>query len=104
VSYFTVTREAGPAWTDGGIAAQVGVGDHAAFMTALADDGFVLVAGPLAGTEADRVRALVIVDAESESEIHDRLAADPWVRSDHLRTVNIEVWNPFVGIERVTNS
>jgi uncharacterized protein YciI len=99
-----VIREAGPAWTDGGIAAQAGVGDHAAFMNALADDGFVLFAGPLTGTEADRVRALVVVDAESEMEIHDRLAADPWVHSDHLRTVTVEVWNPLVGLERVSNS
>src|SRR4051794_22334054 len=101
MSYFTVIREAGPAWTDGGIAAQRGVGDHAAFMDALAREGFVLFAGPLAGTEANRVRALVIVNAEDEAEIHDRLAHDPWVRTDHLRTVNVEAWNPFVGLQRL---
>lgn len=52
MSYFAVTREAGPAWTDGGIGAQPAINDHAAFMNALADEGFILFAGPLAGTES----------------------------------------------------
>lgn len=51
MSYYAVTREAGPAWTDGGINEQPRLGDHAAFMNTLADDGVLLFAGPLAGTE-----------------------------------------------------
>ena len=51
MSYFAVIREAGPAWAAGGISEQPAVADHAAFMNALADEGFVLFAGPLAGTE-----------------------------------------------------
>ena len=52
MSYFAVIREAGPSWTDGkGIIEQPGVSDHAAFMNALADEGFVLFGGPLAGSE-----------------------------------------------------
>ena len=47
-------------------------------MNALADEGFVLFAGPLAGTEHGRLRALLIVNADSEAEIHRRLADDPW--------------------------
>jgi uncharacterized protein YciI len=106
MSFYAVTREAGSDWAEGGIAAQPGVAEHAAFMNELAGDGFVLFAGPLAGSEQDRVRALVIVDAGSEAQIHERLAADPWVRSGHLRTVSVETWNPFVGLDRlgVTNS
>ena len=41
--------------------------DHAAFMSALADEGFVLFAGPLAGSEHDRIRVLLIADAGSET-------------------------------------
>jgi hypothetical protein len=51
MSVFAVTREAGPAWVDGGIFGQPAVDDHAAFMNALAEEGVVLYAGPLAGTE-----------------------------------------------------
>jgi uncharacterized protein YciI len=84
MGYFAVIREAGPAWTDGqGIAAQAAVTDHAAFMNALADQGFVLFGGPLAGSEHGRLRALLIVNAGSEDEIHRRLADDPWLPRDN---------------------
>ena len=103
MSYFAITRSAGPAWAEGGIAAQSGVGDHAAFMNGLADDGFVLVAGPLAGSESGRLRALVIVNADSDAEIRARLANDPWTLSDHLQIQSIEPWNILVGIERLSD-
>jgi len=52
MSHFVVIREAGPAWTDGkGTFEQPAVNDHATFMNALADQGFVLFAGPLAGSD-----------------------------------------------------
>ena len=35
-------------------------------MNALADEGIVLLGGPLAGTERGRVRVLLIVDADNE--------------------------------------
>jgi uncharacterized protein YciI len=102
VSYFAVIREAGPAWTDGkGIMEQPGAGDHAAFMNALADEGLVLFAGPLAGTEHGRLRALLITDAQSEAEIQHRLAHDPWTLSERLQITSIEPWNLFVGAQRL---
>jgi uncharacterized protein YciI len=102
MTYFAVTREAGPGWTGGGIAGQAGVNDHAAFMNALADEGVVLFAGPLAGTESGRLRALLIVDAETEDEIRERLADDPWVHTDRLVITSIEPWNLIVGAERLS--
>jgi uncharacterized protein YciI len=102
MSCFAVIREAGPGWTDRGIAGQPGVNDHAGFMNALADEGFVLFAGPLAGTESGRLRALLIVDAETEDEIRSRLADDPWVQTDRLVIASIEPWNLIVGAERLS--
>jgi uncharacterized protein YciI len=103
MSLFAVTREAGPGWHDGGgIDVQPAVADHAAFMQALADDGFVLAAGPLAGSEDGRLRVLLIADAARETEVHERLTDDPWVKSDQLRTVRVERWNVFVGAERLS--
>jgi hypothetical protein len=76
MSYFAVTRTAGPAWTDGkGTFEQPAVNDHVTSMNALADQGFVLFGGPLAGSEHGRIRAMLIVDAADEAEIHLRLAA-----------------------------
>jgi uncharacterized protein YciI len=105
VSYFAVTREAGPAWTAGkGVLEQPALSDHATFMNALADHRFVLFGGPLAGTEHGRVRALLIVNAGSEAEIYRRLADDPWEAADQIRTVSIEPWNIFTGAERLSSA
>jgi uncharacterized protein YciI len=94
-------REAGPGWAEGGIYQQPHVDEHAAFMNALADEGFLLFAGPLAGTEAGRVRVLLIVNAESEAEIHSRLTDDPWVLTGQLVTISVEPWKILVGAERL---
>jgi len=102
MSLFAVTREAGPSWTDGkGAFEQAALNDHAAFMNGLADEGFVLFAGPLAGTEHDRIRVLLIADAAGESDVHRRLADDPWQRSRQIVTTSVEPWNLLVGAERV---
>ena len=102
MSTFAVIREAGPGWGAGGIYEQPGVSQHATFMDALADGGFVLFAGPLAGTETGRVRVPLIVDAEDKDEIHRRLADDPWVAAEQLVTGRIERWQILVGAERLT--
>jgi len=102
MSYYAVIREAGPGWIEGGIAAQPDVADHAAFMNNLADEGLVLFAGPLAGTETGRLRALLIMEANTEREIRERLADDPWVHTDRLAIARIEPWNLIVGTERLS--
>ncbi len=102
MSYFAVVRDAGPAWSDGkGAFEQPDVEGHVAFMNALADEGIVLFAGPLAGSEQGRVRALVIVDTDDEPAIRARLAADPWAVADRIVTTSVEPWNLFVGADRM---
>jgi uncharacterized protein len=102
MSYFAVIREAGPAWRAGGITEQPALSDHAAFMNALADEGFVLFAGPLAGSEHGRFRALLIINADNEAEVQRRLAADPWTISERLDITSVEPWTVFVGEERLS--
>ena len=102
MSLFAVTREAGPGWTRGkGAFEQPAVNDHAAFMNDLANEGVLLFAGPLAGSEHDRIRVLLIADAESETVINQRLADDPWVLTQQLVTTSVEPWTLFVGAERL---
>ncbi len=97
-------RQAGPAWKDGGIFEQPAVDEHAAFMNGLADEGFLLFAGPLAGTEEGRVRVLLIFNAESDGEIHRRLADDPWVPTGQLQIASVEPWKILVGAERLSSA
>jgi uncharacterized protein YciI len=103
MGHFAVIREAGSAWREGGIAGQPAMSGHATFMNALADQGFVLFAGPLAGTEHGRLRVLLIVDADSETQIQRRLADDPWTISGQLQITTIEPWNVFVGADRLSS-
>jgi len=101
MSLFAVVRAAGPGWATGGIYDQPAVNEHTAFMNQLVEDGIVLFAGPLAGTERNRARVLLVADGNDETEIHRRLADDPWLRSRQLVTVSIEPWKILVGEERL---
>jgi uncharacterized protein YciI len=104
MSLFAVTREAGTAWAAGGIFDQPALDEHASFMNALADDGFLRLAGLLAQSEKGHARVLLIVEAESEAEIRHRLAPDPWTRTGLLVIVGVEEWNLIVGEERLATS
>jgi uncharacterized protein len=67
---------------------QDGWDEHARFMDALVDDGFILLGGPL---EGDR-DVLHIVEAESEEAVRARLAEDNWTEDGKLDTVSVERW------------
>lgn len=102
MSLFAIIREAGPGWTEGkGAFEQPAVNDHAAFMNDLAREGLVLFAGPLAGSEHDRIRVLLIAEAGSEADVHGRLADDPWVPTRQLVTTSVEQWSLLTGAERL---
>jgi uncharacterized protein YciI len=87
--YYVVTRAPGPRW-DGSrtMRDQERWEDHAAFMDGLADDGFIVLGGPL----GDGTRFLHVVAAAGEQEIEARFAADPWTPMERLRLASIEPW------------
>jgi uncharacterized protein YciI len=99
---FAMIRRGGPAWDgDRSLREQDGFDEHAAFMDALVEEGFVVFAGPLgdghrAGGDAEH-RVLLIFDADSESAIHARLDADPWTPTGTLETVSLEPWTVLLG-------
>ena len=95
ITYYAVTRERGENW-DGRLSMrqQERWDEHAAFMDALANEGFVVLGGPLGDGEK---LFLLIIDAESEQEISARLADDPWVPMRLLRTASVERWEILLG-------
>jgi len=104
MSYFVVNRAAGPSWTDGnGAFDQPGADEHAAYMGALAEQGVLVCAGPVAGSEAGRIRVVLIAHADSEAEIRARLSEDPWERVQRLVTLSVEPWNLLVGGQRLAS-
>jgi hypothetical protein len=46
----------------------------------------------------------VIIDVDNENDVRDRLAEDPWTRSQQLEITSIEPWNLFVGAEHLALS
>jgi uncharacterized protein YciI len=89
--YYLVERGKGPAWDHSrGRREQRGWEEHAAFMDALADEGFVVLGGPVGEGDGDAV--LLVIDADSEDEIRARLAEDPW--PEELLTIEkIRPWS-----------
>lgn len=87
--YYAVTLEQAEGWDDRLPRRQQKQWDeHAAFMDGLADDGFVILGGPL----GDGRKVLLIFAAENEQEIATRLANDPWTPLRMLRTTAVERW------------
>jgi uncharacterized protein YciI len=67
---------------------QEGWDEHARFMDELAESGFAQLVGPLEGGR----EVLWIASADSEEEVRERLAEDPWAANGMLRPVSIERW------------
>jgi uncharacterized protein YciI len=66
---------------------------HAEFMNGLEHEQFVVLGGPLEGTQD----VLLIVRATSAEEILNRLAADPWTSSGILGVSSITPWTLRLG-------
>jgi uncharacterized protein YciI len=92
--YFLVERAKGPAWDHlKRRREQAGWDAHAAFMDALGEEGFVVLGGPIG--EGDGDNALLVVDAENEAAIRERLAEDPW-GDDMLTIESVRPWSVWV--------
>jgi uncharacterized protein YciI len=86
--FHVVISRSGPEWdASKSMAGQSGWDEHAAFMDALVDDGFIVLGGPL----EDERRVIHAIEAGSEDEIRSTLARDPWSES-HLVIEAIEPW------------
>jgi len=91
---FAVIRTRGPAWRDSfPLEGQRDWNAHASFMNELKADGFVVLGGPLEGTND----VLLIIRAAGQEEIVFRLASDPWTSLDLLRVSRISPWTLRLG-------
>jgi uncharacterized protein YciI len=94
---FAVIRTRGAAWQHAlALESQPAWNEHAAFMNGLHHDGFVVLGGPLEGTDD----VLLIVRAVSADEIGRRLDSDPWTTMDLLRLRSISPWTLRLGALR----
>lgn len=66
--------------------------EHAAFIDALVEDGFIVLGGPF----SDEGGAMIVVRAESETEVRVRLEPDPWYRNEILQFVGVHRWEIYI--------
>jgi uncharacterized protein YciI len=91
---FAVIRSRGPNWdATRRMEDQWDWQAHAAFMTGLHSDGFVVLVGPLEGTPD----VLLIARADDAEQVIARLADDPWTGSGHLRLTQVAPWTLRLG-------
>ena len=89
MSRFVVRRIPGPGWQAGvPLRSQPNWPAHATFMNGLAEDRFVVLGGPIGSGN----HALLVVEADTEAQIRERLAGDPWSEAKILTVSVIEPW------------
>jgi hypothetical protein len=100
-AYYLVREAKGPEWDPAvGRREQQGWAEHAKFMDARVDDGFVLLGGPI----GDGEDTLLIVDAADAAEARSRLAADPWAETIPVIS-SVEPWSVWLGeVPRLSGS
>ena len=68
--------------------------EHATFIDQLVADGFILMGGPL----VDEGGSFLIVNAENESEVREKLKNDPWFMHGILKLESIKRWHIFIDV------
>jgi uncharacterized protein YciI len=66
--------------------------EHAVFVDQLVTDGFVLMGGPL----VDEGGALLILNAEDENEVREKLKNDPWAKHGIIKLESVKRWQIFI--------
>ena len=94
---FVILWALGPAWVPGKtVREQPYWVEHAEFMDALYENGTVVLGGPF----ADATGSLVIVEAESEGEVAEVFAQDPFVVHDIFALNSLKQWVLFLDARR----
>lgn len=65
--------------------------EHAEHIDRLVDNGFIMMGGPF-----DDGGAMLIVRAETEDDVRQTLAPDPWYVHQILKLVTIKRWDIFI--------
>ena len=74
--------------------------EHVVFIDRLVDEGFILMGGPLVGRDGLPQGALVIVNAQDENEVTEKLKNDPWFERGILKLESIKRWEIFIDVRK----
>lgn len=70
--------------------------EHAVFIDQFVDEGFILMGGPL----VDEGGALLIVNANDENEVREKLKDDPWFEKGILKLEAVKRWQIFIDARK----
>ena len=70
--------------------------EHAVFIDQLVAADFILMGGPL----VDEGGALLIVNAEDEKEVREKLKNDPWFENGVLKLEAVKRWQIFIDARK----
>ena len=70
--------------------------EHAAFIDQLVAEGFILMGGPL----IDEDGSMLIVNADDEMEVRDKLKSDPWMKHGVLKLESVKRWQIFIDVRK----
>jgi uncharacterized protein len=74
--------------------------EHAKFIDKLVDDGFIMMGGPLVDEDGMPHGALLIVNAEDENEVREKLKDDPWFEKGILKLESVKRWEIFIDVRK----
>ena len=66
--------------------------EHAAFIDQLVAESFIFMGGPF----PDEGGSMLIVNADDENEVREKLKSDPWMEHGILKLESVKRWQIFV--------
>jgi uncharacterized protein YciI len=74
--------------------------EHVVFIDRLVDEGFILMGGPLVDEAGMPQGALLIVKAEDENEVREKIKNDPWFERGILNLESVKRWEIFIDVRK----
>lgn len=72
---------------------------HRAFLSGLAEEGVVLLSGPMARQAEGPGAALILLAGEAEEAVLELLREDPFQQLGLVDHVRIDRWDPVIGAD-----
>jgi uncharacterized protein YciI len=69
---------------------------HAAFIDQLVAEGFILMGGPF----VDEGGSMLIVNADDENQVREKLKNDPWMKHGVLKLESVKRWQIFIDVRK----
>ena len=70
--------------------------EHAEFIDELVAEGFIFMGGPL----VDEGGSMLVVNADDEMEVREKLKSDPWMRHGVLKLESVKRWEIFIDVRK----